>query len=204
MSNLPTLQTLVDWSNIGVVISLALSFVFGGASIFLGSRLGKIKDAEAATARQNLELAVAAQQERAANAEKALAEVQKRTKFRTLSPEQKTRLIEILKAYPGKTRFDPTVTVQYVLRNEESHQFALQFVAIFTEARWFVLGKEGTPSLRGGPTFSGLDVVINKNPDAAAFLGQALMEVGLEGSTNVARAAVVSPADVILVVGLRP
>lgn len=46
ISNMPNLESWVDIANIGVVIALALSFVFGGASIFFSRRLGKQKEAE--------------------------------------------------------------------------------------------------------------------------------------------------------------
>lgn len=102
MSNLSTLQTLVNWANAGVIISLALSFVFGATSILLGGKLGKLKDAQAETAQRNLELAVSTQQERAANAEKQLALVRKRQDPRifnaTLAP-----LLDALKHKPPGT-----------------------------------------------------------------------------------------------------
>jgi len=52
MSNVPSLQTLVDWANIGIVITLAASFIFGGASIFLSRRLSKLRDAQSAREKQ--------------------------------------------------------------------------------------------------------------------------------------------------------
>jgi hypothetical protein len=113
MSNVPTLQTLVDWANIGVVISLALSFVFGAASIWLGGKLGKLKDAQADTAQRNLELAVATQQERAAKAEKALLELQERAGPRTFA------LKPFMDALKGKATgtviiwYDPNVPDAY-------------------------------------------------------------------------------------------
>src|SRR5688572_14733364 len=87
MSDVPTLQTLVDWANIGVVISLALSFVFGAASIWLGGKPGRLKDAQSETAQQTLELSLATQRERAANAERALLELQERQRPRHIDQE---------------------------------------------------------------------------------------------------------------------
>lgn len=48
MSNIDKLQWWVDAVNIGVVISLALSFVFGGLSIWLSRKQGIMKDEQAA------------------------------------------------------------------------------------------------------------------------------------------------------------
>lgn len=45
---MPSLESWVDIANIGVVAALALSFVFGGASIFLSRRLSKQRDAQSA------------------------------------------------------------------------------------------------------------------------------------------------------------
>ena len=103
MSNLSTLQTLVNWANVGVIISLALSFVFGAASIWLGGELGKLKDAEADTARQKLELALATQQERAAKAEQTLLEVQQKTRDRHLTPGLAEALTALAKRHPNQT-----------------------------------------------------------------------------------------------------
>jgi hypothetical protein len=68
-SNVPTLQTLVDWANIGVVIALAASFVVGGASIFLSRRLGNQKDAQYLREKQASDERIALAGESAARAD---------------------------------------------------------------------------------------------------------------------------------------
>jgi hypothetical protein len=52
MSDIPTLQWLVDWANVGIVAALVASLVFGAASIFLSKRLNRSKDEQATHEKQ--------------------------------------------------------------------------------------------------------------------------------------------------------
>ena len=52
ISNVQTLQWWVDKANMGVVVALAASFVFGSASIILSRKLNKQKDSQAIIEKQ--------------------------------------------------------------------------------------------------------------------------------------------------------
>ena len=60
MSDIPTLQWLTDWANNGVAIALAVSFVFGAASIFLSKRLSAAKDEQSANEKRASDERIAA------------------------------------------------------------------------------------------------------------------------------------------------
>ncbi|HKO99773.1 MAG TPA: hypothetical protein VJU86_22540 [Pyrinomonadaceae bacterium] len=79
MSDIPTLQWLVDWANIGVVVALAASLITGGASIFLSKRLGTLKDEQATREKQASDEKVASLEKETAKAvEKAETERRER------------------------------------------------------------------------------------------------------------------------------
>jgi hypothetical protein len=83
--------------------------------------------------------------------QKHLEEVTKRTNPRTLTPEQMARLVEALREYAREhagqqRRTRLRVTVQYVIGNDESEQFALQLIAAFREAGWEIFTERGTPA----------------------------------------------------------
>jgi len=144
MSDVPTLQMLVDWANIGIVISLALSFVFGAASIWLGGKLGRLKDAQSEEAQRNFELSLALQQERAASAEKALLELQERQRPRLIDP---TAVLAALKGKPAGTVIilcDPTV-------NDSYDPLGMQLETALGMAGWKVSMRRSVASLTPEP-----------------------------------------------------
>ncbi|MGI8918162.1 MAG: hypothetical protein ACR2H6_06125 [Pyrinomonadaceae bacterium] len=143
MSDIPTLQSIVDWANNGVVIALAVSFIAGGASIFLSKRLGRLKDEQYAhekqasdekvaalelraqeLARQNLEMrsVVANLEKEAADAKRAYLELQlrERKRVRRLTPEQAHKLREFFK---GKDIPAKRIELQYPVGNNEAYNF---------------------------------------------------------------------------------
>ena len=149
MSDVPTLQTLVDWANIGVVISLALSFVFGAASIWLSGKLGRLKDAQAEAAQRALEFSLATQQERAANAERSLLELQERQTPRHIDQEA---LFVALRGKPvGKAVIlcDPSVPDSW-------NPLGMELNAPLSRAGWIVsmmyVPADPTPKLNEGLT----------------------------------------------------
>lgn len=78
MSEIPTLQWLVDWANVGIVIALVASLVFGAASIFFGKRLNTIKDEQSALEKQASDERIAAANAEAAKALEGLSESNER------------------------------------------------------------------------------------------------------------------------------
>ena len=142
MSNIPSLEFWVDMSNLGVAIALALSFIFGGASLYLSRRLGKVKDAQSAQEKAvsdermlALDKEVAEARTKQAEAERALLELQERMKPRHLTPEQRARLLEILKATTKGN-----IKVSCAVSNEESCAFAVELANLLKAAGWSVTG----------------------------------------------------------------
>ncbi len=110
--------------------------------------------------------------------------LKQRTEPRTLTAEQRTKLIKALKAYPHRSPVSPSVTVTWVQGNDESQQYALQFVEVFREAGWNLYGERGSPN--ASVTFSGLDVAQNGgNSQMLDFVRSALQDVGLFATGNV-------------------
>jgi F0F1-type ATP synthase membrane subunit b/b' len=98
----------------------------------------KVEAARAEAARQvgEVQTEVERQRERAANAERALLEVQERLRPRTLTSQQRDGLLEILKNGPkGK------VELQVPINDFEADGFALILAEVLKEAGWQV-GKD--------------------------------------------------------------
>jgi hypothetical protein len=179
--------------------------------------IGAVREAKAELTAEQIKLKeeqrkTADAQRDAAEAQIALEKVLKeRTEPRSLTTEQRTRLVKEFKAYverhPDKYLVGmagPAITVQYVIGNEESKQFALQFVELFREAGWTLWGVQGLPDFEM-KAFSGLAVIENKpNRDLFKFLTQTLGEAGIPLTFAAGFGGSIAAGDVILVVGLRP
>jgi hypothetical protein len=175
MSNLSTLQTLVNWANAGVIISLALSFVFGAASILLGGRLGKLKDSQAATAQRDLELAVSTQQERAAKAERDLLDLKQRVKSRHLTREQRARFLVKLQGQPKSSVFIAWDT------ESEAQDFAQEIATVLEAAGWTANIVETPPIYGDLPPARGIWIRYTPSfADAANLLHEALKQAGVQ------------------------
>lgn len=236
MTEIQNLQRWVDIVNIGIVFALALSFLFGGASIYLSRKLNKAKDlqsanekqasdlkieearANAATAnektvkisqeniklRTDLETATAqtrsrqselaveqqklaetqkqlaeAEQKRAEaqlTLEKTLEEVRRRQKPRTLSAEQRSKLIEILKANQKGE-----VEITCVMGDGEGYAFATEIDGLLKTAGWTITGGGVTQAVYNGGNPKGAGIIIHSQetaPPYAAILQQAFNDVG--------------------------
>ena len=73
LSNTPNLQWLVDKANAGIIIALALSFLFGSASIFYSKRLNTETKKQQAIEKQKSDEKIATANANAANASKNAA-----------------------------------------------------------------------------------------------------------------------------------
>lgn len=185
---------LMQW----LAASLAIFAGIAGVLILVsGSRLSELQGKQA--------------EAKEAEAARALLELQERTKPRTLSPEQRARLVEVFKARRGGAGFGPEISVRHVPGNNDSRDFALQLVEVFREADWGLWGQVGIadPDI---PTFSGLCVVVSggANLELSEFVRRALIDVGLETSllgVRERKPGFIPPVPdetVVLVVGLRP
>ncbi len=84
MMDIHNLERWVDLANTGVVLALALSFIFGGASIYLSRKLNKAKDAQSAREKQIADVKIEEARASAAKANEETASLsQKNIKLRT-------------------------------------------------------------------------------------------------------------------------
>lgn len=75
LNNIVTLERLVDFANAGIVVTLALSFVFGGASIYLSKRLSTKKNEISQRQMQEANIKIEEAQEVAAKANKEAEQI---------------------------------------------------------------------------------------------------------------------------------
>lgn len=200
MSDIPTLQWLVDWANVGVVIALAASLIAGGASIFLSKRLGTLRDEQSAHEKRASDEKVAGLEKEAAEAKRAYLELQERTKQRHLTTEQRTRLLEILKANPNKG----PIELGCPINNAEACSFAEEFRDVLRAAGWTVtgLGYLPLPAKASGIILELRDAA--KAPLRAGALAEALQSVGAEGPLTVSPNPNVDGEYLSLIVGTKP
>ncbi len=152
LSNIDCLQKLVGFANMGVIFALALSFLFGGASIILGARLKKtegenfdryktknsllIESAKADTEqarletqeikKQNLELQLLVEEEKMAR-----IKLEEKVAWRRLTKDQKEEISSRLSRFTGQP-----VTVSYSPTDHEGMGFALDIVSTLRLAGW--------------------------------------------------------------------
>lgn len=115
---------------------------------------------------------VAILQTEAANAQRALLEIQERMKPRLITENQRLRLHEVLKNGPkGQIR------IFCVSGNLEAHNFAIQIADVLTTADWVV---DGVFDAVISPTSSGLEVAI-RDEKAASKLRADTLRLALSG-----------------------
>ncbi len=117
------------WEIVFQVASIVFVLLAAGSG-FMAWRAGK---ASAELDRRELELRLAEQQERAANAEKELLALQQRIQPREITSEQEAKLTALLRAAPKGP-----VVVKYVANDGEGALFASRIVDILKGAGWEV------------------------------------------------------------------
>ena len=177
MSDIPTLQWLVDWANIGVVAALVASLIAGAASIFLGKKLATLKDEQTVREKQASSEKLAILEKEAADAKRALLEVQERTKDRHLTAEQRTQLIDLLTASPNKGE----IAISCVGGTVEPCNFAEEFVDVLTKSGWTITRIDrGVVFVGSSPV--GLILQVRSETEAPIYAGvlqKALEKVGI-------------------------
>jgi hypothetical protein len=150
--------------------------------------------------RGNLELRerVAQQEERAAKAEKALLELQERTRPRHLTSSQRAFLVKAL----AETKFKGIIEIQIPLGQAESHDFGLEISAVLKEAGWTAEINDRVMIVGTPPVNLILKVrVAESEPDRAIPLAQIFMDSGLPLTAQVDPSL---PADkVVLLIGSK-
>ena len=131
-----SLESVKSFFETGGVVLLFLTFVFGTGALFTSNRINKAQeeklrvfDAQLTEARTGL----AKQQERAALAETALAEVRQQLEHRHLTPKQRAQLVELLKTKPKGT-----VLLTCPMNNTETADYMAEIGDTLKEAGWGV------------------------------------------------------------------
>ena len=207
-----TLSSLDTWSFWLTVTAIVLP-TMGGVAAFLAlyfsSRAASIRDtdlahfkADSQTKIATLELEGGHQRERAANAERALLELQERARPRTLDPGARALLIESLQ-FGGYG--DKTIDVEYVGGStSEPHDFGAALVKMLREAGWTVTSFDGGPALGAPPIGLSLRIPDQYGGSDKAFgLASALERAGF--NVPMTRDARMTKPDMLtLTVGLKP
>ena len=100
MAEIQNLQRWLDIVNIGIVIALALSFLFGGATIYLSRKLNKEKDMQSVKEKQVSDLKIEEARAVAATANENTAKlshenIKLRTDLETATAETRSRQSEL-------------------------------------------------------------------------------------------------------------
>ena len=143
-------MSLEDWKaifEIGGVVLLFLTFLFGAGALLTSTRINarqavQLREFEKRLTDAKIELAH--QQERAANAERALLELQTRLAHRRISQSDHDRFVASLQPYKG------SVVDLTEITDLEAAQFAKDIIAVLRDAGWKV--NVGTMSL-GAPRY---------------------------------------------------
>jgi len=240
MTEIQNLERWVDISNVGVVIALALSFIFGGASIYHSRKLNKAKDAQSAfemqtasikieearasaanannetetLAQQNIKLRtdlesvtaearskqteLTVEQQKLAQAqqelaeaeqrrteaqlvlEKTLQEVRSRQMPRTLTPDQRTQLVKVLRSAPKGE-----IEISCVLGDGEGHAFATEIDGLLKAAGWTVSEGGVSQAVYSGGNPRGVSIIVRDAATAPAYaiaIQQAFAMIGFSFS----------------------
>jgi hypothetical protein len=177
-------MSLEGWKTffeVGGVTLLFLTFVFGAGALFTSTRINARQAEELRQFDKKLtdaQTELGKQQERAATAERALLQLKERVKDRTISPDQRAKLIELLTGKVGGP-----VEILWMTSDSDSYPLALQIKDILKAAGWPDAVER--MALSGTGVGHGITVrSIKTPPKYAIVLQQAFGSVGfvLEGS----------------------
>lgn len=159
----------------------------------------KIENARAEAAREigKVQVEVAAQQERAAKAERALLELQERLRPRTLTPEQRAQLVELLRRGPKGT-----ISLSCPVNDIEAHGFATLLEGVLEDAGWNP-GEVVFAALKNPPV--GVRI-IQRNGGAAIPSAQALADalIAVGVTIDLRFDPNLSEGDLRVIVGTKP
>lgn len=176
-------------------VLLAIGFVVGIATIWVGMQANKEKDIKAREQEETIagiNLKIEQEARKRAEAERALLELQNRLSPRVLASEQKTELLRRLQAIPKGT-----IEINFVAGNEESMQYAQQFIEIFNTAGWKVEPR----ALAAGFSILGFGVTLS-NPFTQT-LEQVFRDCGIQIDREGIPIALDSPDSIALIVGTK-
>lgn len=202
---------------IGGIVLLFLTFVSGVGAYYFSTLINarqKIelrnftlqvanlqKDASDARAnQQKVEIELAEQQERTAEAEKALLELREHMKSRNFSPGQEKQLVKML------TEIEPkgTISVFCVIGDESGLELANQITRIFKTSGWDAEGSPNQGFFSGGNPV-GFSIRIHSVATAPAFANKIQMSFSAIGAPLLGfERPELAEHDVQIVIGNRP
>jgi hypothetical protein len=199
--NLESWNAVFQW---GSVAPIAVTFFIGAGALVTGNRINERQSERLVTLEKELasaKITLAEQQERAANAERALLGLQERARPRSIDPNARNLMISALElGSPSKS-----VSIMFVGGSvREPRDFAEQIRDMLTQAGWTITSFDGGPSLGAPPI--GLTVRV---PDMTGDVGTAavLVDAFNRGGLNAAvvrDTRMTTPGDVRIMVGLKP
>jgi hypothetical protein len=196
------------WNSVfqwGSVALIAITFVFGAGALWTSNRINKRQTGRLVALEKDLtdaKASLAKQQERAANAERQLLELQERARPRTLDPHVRSALIENLRLGGFGDR---SIDIEHVAGSAiEPAKFAKELIDTFREAGWKAAITDGFISFGAPPVGLSLRVPDAYGGSEKAFaLAGAFESAGL--SMPITRDKTMKEAgQVTLVVGLKP
>lgn len=133
--------------------------------------------ADATAAQQRVEIELNEQRERAATAEKALLEVQRRVSDRTIPPDRRDTFIRTLREEEG------SLSVVCTIDSLESCRFASELVVALREAGWNPKLVTDAPLVDDDPRADRMNIVVKDLahiPRHAVALQKALVQIGFD------------------------
>jgi hypothetical protein len=130
-----SLEAWKDVCEVGGLILLALTVVFGGGALFVNKRLNAIQDEQLLQFNKDLtdaKIDLGKQQERAARAELETEKLKQVVAWRVIPPNSATELEKVLAAKPG------VVNLRYTDGDPEALFLAIQVSQILAKAKWQV------------------------------------------------------------------
>jgi len=166
-------KSAFDWAS---VVLIALTFVSGAGALITGGIIGKRQEAKLREFDRDLTEAktqLGKQQERAAMAERELLQLRQSLKDRSISLDQRQKLINSLKNAPRGP-----VEIWWLTGESDSYSLALQIQATFEAAGW----AKPPERLAVGGSGVGLFIAMHdtsKPPTHAVAIQQAFNSVGI-------------------------
>jgi hypothetical protein len=153
-----------------IVLSQRMAFVRAKQLADVQDRIASIKEADASEHAKKLETDLAKQQERAANAEKTLLELQERVKIRHLSFEQRNKLVKVLKEAADEKQPKGPIRINRLMLDETAQAFATELRDAFSAGGWSSddVGRDVIPS---GPVPIGVVIIFHSSKSIPAHAG---------------------------------
>jgi hypothetical protein len=185
-SSIESLQHFILWIRWGLIAIGVLGALIGAANLIVGNQIESLKAEQSRRTHEQLEVT-----------QRELQETKQRVQPRSLTAEQRKRLLAALRKGPAGS-----VSITAVVGDAESMGFAAQLKEVLQEAGW---PTTGIGQVVLGGVVKGLIISVhgtNAIPAHAVTLQQALNSLGFEAQGNAA--SELAPDSIGLLVGVKP